>query len=160
MEQKKFIYEISLRAGEYQSMKLGGEWEVDHTPTTDEIVALDRELRALAEQVMADRKKPSQKASDKPEVKDTRKLIRNGDKKLQAILNKIQSGTPEETVRKYFVFDDVAENIVRFAFSELVVKNGTPVKDVHMIGDQSTGKTNEDLINEAKEKKTEKKEEH
>ena len=50
--------------------------------------------------------------------------------KFQAILKKIQAGTPEETVRKYFRFDEKGEQVIAIAYSDLIKENGKPIEDL------------------------------
>ena len=50
--------------------------------------------------------------------------------KFQAILKKIQNGTPEETVRKYFRFDEKGEQVIAIAYSDLIKENGKPIEDL------------------------------
>ena len=50
--------------------------------------------------------------------------------KFQAILKKIQNGTPEETVRKYFRFDEKGEKILAVAYSDLIQEHGKPIEEL------------------------------
>ena len=143
MKRTKLTYEITLRAGDYQSIKIGGEWSVDHKPTSADIATLDAELRQQVEVVLQQRKadaeqpKTEQPKVEQPEqqqpqpqpeqaqadVEDKRELVTTSKKdeaRLKAILKKIQDGTPEETVRKFFRFDEKAEMLVRIALQDIM----------------------------------------
>lgn len=143
MEMNKLTYEITMRAGDYQSIKIGGEWSVDHKPTPADIATLDAELRQQVEVVLQQRKadaedkrkaqaeQPQPKAEQpqpqpkakQPQPEDKRELVTTSKKdeaRLKAILKKIQDGTPEDIVRKFFRFDDKAEMLVRIALQDIM----------------------------------------
>ena len=115
----KFTYEIVCNIGNYQSIRIGGEWSVTETPTTEQIISIDAELRQKVAEVVESRKavpaqpQPQPEPENKPEpqqeekpVDETLEFVPSNSPKFQAILKKIQNGTPEETVRKYFRFDE------------------------------------------------------
>ena len=58
-----------------------------------------------------------QPEEDKRELVTTSKA---DERKLKAILKKIQDGTPEETVRKYFRFDEKADFLVNTALQDVM----------------------------------------
>ena len=129
MKMEKLTYEITMRAGDYQSIKIGGEWSVDHKPTPADIATLDTELRQQVEVVLQQRKadaeqpKTEQPQAEQPQAEDKRELVTTSkadEKKLKAILKKIQDGVPEETVRKFFRFDDKAEMLVKIALQDIM----------------------------------------
>lgn len=132
MKMEKLTYEITMRAGDYQSIKIGGEWSIDHKPTPADIATLDAELRQQVEVVLQQRKADAedkrktqveQAQAEQPQPEDKRELVttsKNDEKKLKAILKKIQDGVPEEVVRKYFRFDDKAEMLVRIALQDIM----------------------------------------
>ena len=142
MEMNKLTYEITMRAGDYQSIKIGGEWSVDHKPTPADIATLDAELRqqvevvlqqrkadaedkrkAQAEQPQAEQPQPQPQPQPQADVEDKRELVTTSKKdeaRLKAILKKIQDGVPEETVRKFFRFDEKAEMLVRIALQDIM----------------------------------------
>ena len=154
MQMQKFTYEIVVNVGSYQSIRIGGEWSVTDTPTTEQVISIDAELRQKVMEVVESRKavpapqpqkeeetkteqaEPKQE-EDKPETKQEEKpvdtsleLVPSNSPKFQAILKKIQAGTPEETVRKYFRFDEKGEQVIAIAYSDLIKENGTPVEDL------------------------------
>lgn len=139
MEMNKLTYEITMRAGDYQSIKIGGEWSVDHKPTPADIATLDAELRQQVEVVLQQRKadaedkrkaQAEQPQAEQPQAEqaqadaeDKRELVTTSKKdeaRLKAILKKIQDGTPEEVVRKYFRFDEKAEMLVKIALQDIM----------------------------------------
>ena len=147
MEMNKLTYEITMRAGDYQSIKIGGEWSVDHKPTPADIATLDAELRQQVEVVLQQRKadaedkrkaqaeqpqaeqpqaeqpQPQPQPQPQADVEDKRELVTTSKKdeaRLKAILKKIQDGVPEETVRKFFRFDEKAEMLVRIALQDIM----------------------------------------
>ena len=139
MEMNKLTYEITMRAGDYQSIKIGGEWSVDHKPTPADIATLDAELRQQVEVVLQQRKadaedkrkaQAEQPQAEQPkseqaqaDAEDKRELVTTSKKdeaRLKAILKKIQDGVPEETVRKFFRFDEKAEMLVRIALQDIM----------------------------------------
>lgn len=132
MKMKKLTYEITMRAGDYQSIKIGGEWSVDHLPTPADIATLDAELRQQVEVVLQQRKadaedkrktQPEQAQPEQAQPEDKRELVttsRKDEARLKAILKKIQDGTPEDVVRKYFRFDDKAEMLVKIALQDIM----------------------------------------
>ena len=134
MKMEKLTYEITMRAGDYQSIKIGGEWSVDHKPTPADIATLDAELRQQVEVVLQQRKADAedkrktqaeqpQAEQPQPQPEDKRELVTTSKKdeaRLKAILKKIQDGTPEETVRKYFRFDEKAEFLVNTVLQDVM----------------------------------------
>lgn len=151
LEMTKFTYEIVVNVGNYQSIRIGGEWSVTETPTTEQVLNIDTELRQKVAEVVESRKAvPAQpqpqpqptteqaetKTENKPQqaepkqVDETLELVPSNSPKFQAILKKIQNGTPEETVRKYFRFDEKGEKIIAVAYSDLIQEHGNPVEDL------------------------------
>ena len=150
MQINKFTYEIVVNVGSYQSVRIGGEWSVTDTPTTEQVVRIDTGLRQKVAEVVESRKaipaqpqpqaetkteeektenKPEKKPEKKPEpqpekVDETLELVPSNSPKFQAILKKIQAGTPEEVVRKYFRFDKKGEHIIAIAYSDLIQEHG------------------------------------
>lgn len=139
MKRIKLTYEITLRAGDYQSIKIGGEWSVDADPTPADIANIDTELRqqvevvlqqrkadaedkrkAQAEQAKAEQPKSEQAQADAEDKRELVTTSKADEKKLKAILKKIQDGVPEETVRKFFRFDDKAEMLVKIALQDVM----------------------------------------
>lgn len=156
MKMDKFTYEIVMNVGSYQSIRIGGEWSVTETPTTEQVLNIDVELRQKVAEVIESRKasasasasvpQPKEeektenkqaetKTEDKPQqaekpVDETLELVPSNSPKFQAILKKIQAGTPEETVRKYFRFDEKGEKILAVAYSDLIQEHGKPVEEL------------------------------
>ena len=157
LEMNKFTYEIVVNVGSYQSVRIGGEWSVTDTPTTEQVLNIDAELRQKVAEVVESRKAvPAQpepqpqpetkqaetkteqapateqaepKQEEKP-VDETLELVPSNSPKFQAILKKIQAGTPEETVRKYFRFDEKGEQVIAIAYSDLIKEGGKPIEDL------------------------------
>ena len=152
LEMNKFTYEIVVNVGSYQSVRIGGEWSVTDTPTTEQVLNIDAGLRQWVAEVIESRKasapqpqattteqaetKEEEKTENKPENKaekpvDTSlEFVPSNSPKFQAILKKIQNGTPEETVRKYFRFDEKGEKILAVAYSDLIQEHGKPIEDL------------------------------
>ena len=171
LKMDKFTYEIVMNVGSYQSVRIGGEWSVTYTPTTEQVLNIDAGLRKWVAEVIESRKasvqpqpqpqpqsqpqpqpqaeaenkenkpenKPENKQEEKPQpqpqqedkpVDNTLEFVPSNSPKFQAILKKIQTGTPEETVRKYFRFDEKGEQIIAVAYSDLIQEHGTPVEDL------------------------------
>ena len=155
MQMAKFTYEIVCNVGSYQSVRIGGEWSVTDTPTSEQVIGIDAELRQKVAEVIESRKavpqaetktenktenKTETKTETKPETKTETKtekpvdtsleLVPSNSPKFQAILKKIQAGTPEETVRKYFRFDEKGEQVIAIAYSDLIKENGKPIEDL------------------------------
>ena len=154
MQMQKFTYEIVCNIGNYQSIRIGGEWSVTDTPTTEQVISIDAELRQKVAEVVESRKaqpqpqptekteeenkpetKPETKTEDKPQqaekpVDTSLELVPSNSPKFQAILKKIQAGTPEEVVRKYFRFDEKGEKIIAVAYSDLIQEHGKPIEDL------------------------------
>ena len=150
MKMNKFTYEIVMNVGSYQSVRIGGEWSVNETPTSEQVIAIDSELRQKVAEVVESRKAAAQpkpqpqpqaetktetKTETKPETKpeqvdETLELVPSNSPKFQAILKKIQNGTPEETVRKYFRFDEKGEQVIAIAYSDLIKEGGKPIEDL------------------------------
>ena len=142
---QKFTYEIVCNIGNYQSIRIGGEWSVTETPTTEQVIKIDTELRQKVAEVVESRKasaqpqptteqpenKPEPQPQPKPkQVDETLELVPSNSPKFQAILKKIQAGTPEETVRKYFRFDEKGEQVIAIAYSDLIKENGNPIEEL------------------------------
>ena len=136
MQMQKFTYEIVINVGNYQSIRIGGEWSVTETPTTEQVVKIDAELRQKVAEVVESRKasaqpqpqpqpepQPQPQPEPQPEPEDKRELVTTSkadERKLKAILKKIQDGVPEETVRKYFRFDEKAEFLVNTVLQDVM----------------------------------------
>lgn len=141
LEMNKFTYEIVVNVGNYQSVRIGGEWSVTDTPTTEQVVNIDAELRQKVAEVVESRKavpaqpqpqpqpQPTEQQAEKP-VDASLEFVPSNSPKFQAILKKIQAGTPEEVVRKYFRFDEKGEKIIAVAYSDLIQEHGKPVEDL------------------------------
>ena len=159
MQMQTFTYEIVCNVGSYQSIRIGGEWSVTETPTTEQVLKIDAGLRQWVAEVVESRKaqptpqptttekteeekklttEPQQaetKTEEKPQqaekpVDNTLELVPSNSPKFQAILKKIQNGTPEETVRKYFRFDEKGEQVIAVAYSDLIQEHGKPVEEL------------------------------
>ena len=159
MQIEKFTYEIVCNVGSYQSIRIGGEWSVTDAPTTEQVISIDAELRQKVAEVVESRKAAAQpqpqpqpqpqaetktenkqeeeKTENKPEpqpqpkqVDETLELVPSNSPKFQAILKKIQNGTPEETVRKYFRFDERGEQVIAIAYSDLIKEGGKPIEEL------------------------------
>ena len=144
MQMQKFNYEIVVNVGSYQSIRIGGEWSVTDAPTTEQVISIDTELRQKVAEVVESRKasvsqpqpqpQAETKTEDKPQaekpVDTSLELVPSNSPKFQAILKKIQNGTPEETVRKYFRFDEKGEQIIAVAYSDLIQEHGTPIENL------------------------------
>ena len=160
MKIEKYTYEIVVNVGNYQSIRIGGEWSVTDTPTSEQVISIDAELRQKVAEVIESRKasvpqpqpeqpenkenkenKPENKSENKQEenkpqpqaekpVDTSLELVPSNSPKFQAILKKIQAGTPEETVRKYFRFDERGEQVIAIAYSDLIKENGKPIEDL------------------------------
>ena len=145
MQMQKFTYEIVINVGNYQSIRIGGEWSVTETPTTEQVVKIDAELRQKVAEVIESRKasapqpqpepqpepepepqpepEPEPQPEPQPQPEDKRELVTTSkadERKLKAILKKIQDGVPEETVRKFFRFDDKAEFLVNTVLQDVM----------------------------------------
>ena len=137
LEMTKFTYEIVINVGNYQSIRIGGEWSVTETPTTEQVVKIDAELRQKVAEVIESRKasasqpepqpqpqpEPQPEPEPQPQPEDKRELVTTSkadERKLKAILKKIQDGVPEETVRKFFRFDDKAEFLVNTVLQDVM----------------------------------------
>ena len=143
LEMTKFTYEIVMNVGSYQSIRIGGEWSVTETPTIEQVVKIDTELRQKVAEVVESRKasaqpqaetkteenKPEPQQAEKP-VDETLEFVPSNSPKFQAILKKIQAGTPEEVVRKYFRFDERGEQVIAVAYSDLIQEHGKPIEDL------------------------------
>ena len=142
LEMTKFTYEIVINVGNYQSIRIGGEWSVTETPTTEQVVNIDTELRQKVAEVVESRKasaqpqpqpqpepepqpqpEPQPEPQPQPQPEDKRELVTTSkadERKLKAILKKIQDGVPEETVRKFFRFDEKAEFLVNTVLQDVM----------------------------------------
>ena len=150
MQMDKFTYEIVCNIGSYQSIRIGGEWSVTGTPTTEQVVKIDAGLRQKVAEVVESRKvsvpqpqpqpqpQAETKTENKPEnnpqaekpVDTSLELVPSNSPKFQAILKKIQNGTPEDVVRKYFRFDEKGEQVIAIAYSDLIKEHGKPIEDL------------------------------
>lgn len=156
LKMDKFTYEIVMNVGSYQSVRIGGEWSVTDAPTTEQVISIDAELRQKVAEVIESRKasapasapasasqpqpttaQAETKTEEKTETKQEEKpvdtsleFVPSNSPKFQAILKKIQAGTPEETVRKYFRFDEKGEQIIAVAYSDLIQEHGKPIEEL------------------------------
>lgn len=150
LKMDKFTYEIVCNIGNYQSIRIGGEWSVTDTPTSEQVISIDAELRQKVAEVVESRKASASASAPQPETKteqapateqaetkteekpvdNTLELVPSNSPKFQAILKKIQAGTPEETVRKYFRFDEKGEQIIAVAYSDLIQEHGKPIEEL------------------------------
>lgn len=138
MEQKKLNYEITINAGNYQSIRIGGEWSLKEGEEVSvlKILKLDEEMRKQIKAVLDARKSESDKLieSDKKVAGNGSKVANSGDinttdttkekevvkevvkktplssdsKILQAILNRMQNGVPLSKVLEFYSPDDKA----------------------------------------------------
>lgn len=133
MQMQKFTYEIVMNVGSYQSIRIGGEWSVTETPATEQVINIDAGLRKWVAEVVESRKalpaQPEPKQEEKP-VDTSLEFVPSNSPKFQAILKKIQAGTPEETVRKYFRFDEKGEQVIAIAYSDLIQEHGNPIEEL------------------------------
>ena len=158
MKMEKFTYEIVVNVGSYQSVRIGGEWSVTDTPTTEQVLNIDADLRQKVAEVVESRKasaapqpqpqptteqpqpqpepkqeenkpQPTTEQAEKP-VDTSLELVPSNSPKFQAILKKIQSGIPEEVVRKYFRFDEKGEQVIAIAYSDLIKEGGKPIEEL------------------------------
>ena len=154
IKMQKFTYEIVMNVGNYQSIRIGGEWSVTDTPTSEQVISIDAELRQKVAEVVESRKasvpqpqpqpetkteqasateeekKPEPKQEEEKPVDTSLELVPSNSPKFQAILKKIQNGTPEEVVRKYFRFDERGEQVIAIAYSDLIKEGGTPIEEL------------------------------
>ena len=133
MQIEKFTYEIVVNVGSYQSIRIGGEWSVTDAPTTEQILNIDAELRQKVAEVVESRKaqpQPQPQPQAEKPVDTSLELVPSNSPKFQAILKKIQAGTPEETVRKYFRFDEKGEQVIAIAYSDLIKEGGKPIEEL------------------------------
>lgn len=151
MQMQKFTYEIVCNVGNYQSIRIGGEWSVTEQPSTEQVVKIDTELRQKVAEVIESRKASASQPQPQPQpetnteqaetkteqapttekpVDASLELVPSNSPKFQAILKKIQNGTPEETVRKYFRFDEKGEQVIAVAYSDLIQEHGKPVEEL------------------------------
>lgn len=148
LEMTKFTYEIVCNIGNYQSIRIGGEWSVTEAPTTEQVISIDAELRQKVAEVVESRKASVPQPQPQPQPQPTTEqeeakpqqeqkpvdasleFVPSNSPKFQAILKKIQNGTPEETVRKYFRFDEKGEQIIAVAYSDLIQEHGKPIEDL------------------------------
>ena len=152
LEMNKFTYEIVCNIGNYQSIRIGGEWSVTETPTTEQVIKIDAGLRKWVAEVVESRKASASASAPQPQpetkteqapateqaepkqaekpVDTSLELVPSNSPKFQAILKKIQNGTPEEVVRKYFRFDEKGEQVIAIAYSDLIKEGGKPIEEL------------------------------
>lgn len=152
LKMDKFTYEIVMNVGNYQSVRIGGEWSVTDTPTSEQVISIDAGLRQWVAEVVESRKASASASAPQPETKTEQAETKTEEKtetkqeekpvdaslefvpsnspKFQAILKKIQAGTPEETVRKYFRFDEKGEQVIAVAYSDLIQESGKPIEEL------------------------------
>lgn len=113
----KIEYSVTINAGNYESIKLGGEWSVPESYDTREFIKrVDADMRETALQVLAtreaDRKRKEaevQQAQAPAEAKPAKELITADSPKLKAILQRMcDNRVPMENVLQYFDFDEKA----------------------------------------------------
>lgn len=141
LKMDKFTYEIVMNVGSYQSVRIGGEWSVTGTPTTEQVLNIDAGLRQWVAEVVESRKASASASASQPQsqvepkqeekpVDTSLEFVPSNSPKFQAILKKIQAGTPEETVRKYFRFDEKGEQVIAIAYSDLIKEGGKPIEEL------------------------------
>lgn len=117
MELKTINLQLTKNIGNYESVKIGGEWSV----TADEDVILvtkkaNELLNALFEQVI-------QKPTPNPQALQPlasdgtqKKVLEFGSPTLQAVCDRIAAGTADiETIEKWFCFDAKVRNVLELA---------------------------------------------
>ena len=72
MKIEKFTYEIVVNVGNYQSIRIGGEWSVFEAPTTEQVIEIDAELRQKVAEVVESRKAQPQPQSENKENKENK----------------------------------------------------------------------------------------
>ena len=140
MELKKINYEITINAGNYQSIRYGMEYSVSKSDKIedDTLIVLDTLMRKQIQAVLEARKtqaeqtitaapKCAEKASkeangvddngDEPTPKETPKApkkerLTKDSNKLQAILNRMQQGVSIDKVLEFYDPDETAMKVL------------------------------------------------
>ena len=74
MQMQKFTYEIVCNIGNYQSVRIGGEWSVTDAPTTEQVINIDTELRQKVAEVVESRQASvPQPTTEQPENQENKK---------------------------------------------------------------------------------------
>ena len=91
---QKFTYEIVCNIGNYQSIRIGGEWSVTETPTTEQVIKIDTELRQKVAEVVESRKasvpQPQPQPQPEPETKEEEKTENKENKKEKPVDNTLE----------------------------------------------------------------------
>ena len=73
LEMNKFTYEIVCNIGNYQSIRIGGEWSVTDTPTSEQVIAI------AYSDLIKENGKPIEELKDKLPHKEKPKDTQNKD---------------------------------------------------------------------------------
>lgn len=122
MKQTTINVQITKNLGNYESVRLGGEWTLDgnEESTQKAYAAALGELNGIFEQLY--RKEPKapqneQKAAQNETKTDTRHVVEFGTPLLQQICNRIISdkSVTLETIEEYYILSDEARKTVNLA---------------------------------------------
>lgn len=118
MEIKTINLQLTKNIGNYESIKLGGEWSLDANEDINAaMVEADEQLKAA---FFALRNKPTEQptATAQPIAPDgtPKKVLEFGTPTLQAICDKIaKENTDISVVEQWFTFDDKVRNVLILA---------------------------------------------
>lgn len=128
--------QIVRNLGNYESVRLGGEWSIDKDDPQKAFIDAQSELLAIADQLYPKTKTEPQNAKNEPAKTtakpveetvppaegptDNRPEVRFGDPTLQQICNRIQQLDGDialGTIKKYYRLSNKAEAVVNAAIS-------------------------------------------
>lgn len=123
---EKFSLSITRNLGNFESMKVEAEWTPFETDTDAESVCrMQRQLEAAITAAIADRTKKKLQALNceaafnfehKKEGEQYPQMVTTKDEELlQRIVNRLDAGTPPETVFKYYTFNENALKVISIA---------------------------------------------
>lgn len=117
MKEKSINVQIVKNLGNYETIRIGGEWELNGEDLQDAIRAAVEELEAAYSKPKVEQKAQPQ---PQPQPQDTRKVVRfdHETKLLQSIINRVikDDTVTMDVIDKYYILDDEARKAVTAAF--------------------------------------------
>lgn len=117
MKVKTINLQIVKNIGNYETIRLGGEWSVEKEDLQQCMLQAEEEL-LQAFHAMVEAKKPKQEQEQPKQEPNGKQILRFEDtKKMKAVVAKIENGTHIDTVLQHFDLDEGARKSIAFVLA-------------------------------------------
>lgn len=119
MKAKTINLQLVKNIGNYETIRLGGEWSVTEKEDLQQCMLQAEEELLQAFHAMVEAKKPKQEPKQDPKQETNGKQILKFEdtKKMKAVVAKIESGTHIDTVLQHFDLDEGARKSLAFVLA-------------------------------------------